>query len=81
MSAPRFCTILDVRRGVLEQEMQAAGLIRSALERGQLALSEYQSKKLLTLYGIPVTREKLSNSAEEAISAAVELGFPVVLKA
>jgi len=61
--------------------MQADDLIRAALDRRQLALSEYESKKLLTLYGIPVTREKLSLSADEAVSDAVTLGFPVVLKA
>ncbi len=61
--------------------MRADDLTRLALEKGQPALSEYESKKLLSLYGIPITREKLSHSAEEAISAAAELGFPVVLKA
>ncbi len=44
-------------------------------------MSEYESKKLLGLYGIPVAREKLSHSGDEAVSAAGELGFPVVLKA
>jgi acetate---CoA ligase (ADP-forming) subunit beta len=61
--------------------MRADNLIRSALDRGQPALSEYESKKLLSLYDIPVTRETLSRSADEAVSAAADLGFPVVLKA
>lgn len=61
--------------------MRADDLIRSGLARGQKALSEYESKKLLGLYGIPVTREKLSHSADEAVSAAGGIGFPVVLKA
>ena len=61
--------------------MRANDLIQSALHRGQQALSEYESKKLLSLYGIPVTREKLSRSADEAVSAADGFGFPVVLKA
>ena len=61
--------------------MRADDLIQSGLNRGQKALSEYESKKLLGLYGIPVTREKLSHSADEAVSAAAGLGFPVVLKA
>jgi len=60
--------------------MRADDLIRPALDRGQPALSEYESKKLLSLYGIPVAREKLSRSADEAVSAAADLGFPVVLK-
>jgi succinyl-CoA synthetase beta subunit len=61
--------------------MRADDLIQSGLNRGQKALSEYESKKLLGLYGIPVTREKLSHSVDEAVSAAADLGFPAVLKA
>jgi succinyl-CoA synthetase beta subunit len=63
------------------KNMRADDLIRSALDRGQRALSEYESKKLLSLYGIPVVREELSRSADEAASAADGLGFPVTLKA
>jgi succinyl-CoA synthetase beta subunit len=65
----------------LKKEKQADDLIRSALTRDQRALSEYESKKLLSLYGIPVTRERLSRSADAAVAAATDLGFPVVLKA
>jgi succinyl-CoA synthetase beta subunit len=65
----------------LKKEKQADDLIKAALKQGHKALSEYQSKKLLSLYGIPVTRERLSQSADEATAAAAELGFPVVLKA
>jgi succinyl-CoA synthetase beta subunit len=61
--------------------MRADDLIQSALQRGQRALSEYESKKLLSLYGIPVAREELSRSVDEAVSATDGLGFPVVLKA
>jgi succinyl-CoA synthetase beta subunit len=61
--------------------MPADDLIRSGLNKGQKALSEYDSKKLLGLYGIPVTRERLCHSVDEAVPAANGLGFPVVLKA
>ncbi|MGA2517445.1 MAG: acetate--CoA ligase family protein [Thermodesulfobacteriota bacterium] len=65
----------------MKKKSRADDLIRSGLNRGQRALSEYESKKLLGLYGIPVTREKLSHSADEAVSVAEGLGFPVALKA
>jgi succinyl-CoA synthetase beta subunit len=65
----------------LTKERQADNLIRSALTREQQALSEYESKKLLSLYGIPVTKERLSSCVDEAVAAATALGFPVVLKA
>jgi len=61
--------------------MRADDLIRSGLNKGQKALSEYDSKKLLGLYGIPVTRERLCHSVDEAVSAADGLGFPIALKA
>ncbi|MFH1624410.1 MAG: acetate--CoA ligase family protein [Pseudomonadota bacterium] len=56
-------------------------ILDEALKKGQSALSEYQSKKFLASYGIPITREKLVNTKEEAIQAAKGIGFPVVLKA
>jgi succinyl-CoA synthetase beta subunit len=45
------------------------------------ALSEYQSKKMLAEYGIPVTEEILVQSRDQAVVAAKKIGFPVVLKA
>jgi acetate---CoA ligase (ADP-forming) subunit beta len=56
-------------------------LIQAALDRGQKALSEYDSKKLVAAYGLPVTREALARSADDAAALAAELGFPVVMKA
>ena len=43
-------------------------------------LTEAESKKLLAAYGVPVIREKVANNAEEAVKAAEEMGWPVVLK-
>ncbi|TDA69522.1 MAG: CoA-binding protein [Clostridia bacterium] len=42
--------------------------------------TEHGSKELLARYGIPVSREIVARTTEEAIQAAEELGFPVVLK-
>jgi acetyltransferase len=50
------------------------------LQTSDSSLSEHQSKTLLQLYGIPVTREMVATSAEEAARFAEEIGFPVVLK-
>ncbi len=59
----------------------AADLVRSAQNEGRDALSEHDSKKILSAYGIPVTREGLAREEQEAVSIAGELGYPVALKA
>ncbi len=43
-------------------------------------LSEFESKRLLETFGIPVPPEYLVENAELAISAAEGLGYPVALK-
>ena len=55
-------------------------IIEQALARGQRALTEYEAKKLLSAYSVPVTRERLADSRESAAAAAAEIGYPVVLK-
>jgi acetate---CoA ligase (ADP-forming) subunit beta len=56
-------------------------LLKTAIANKQTALSEFQSKRLLSVAGIPVTREKLIHSSAQAVSAAEGMGYPVVLKA
>jgi acyl-CoA synthetase (NDP forming) len=55
-------------------------IIEDALKAGAKTLSENDSKKLLTEYGIPVTEEKIAKTEDEAVAAASEIGYPVVLK-
>lgn len=43
-------------------------------------LTEYDAKRLLDLHGVPVTRERLCQTLEEALTAAEEIGYPVALK-
>jgi acyl-CoA synthetase (NDP forming) len=43
-------------------------------------LTEHESKKLLATYGIPVTREAVARSREDALLLACEIGFPVAMK-
>lgn len=43
-------------------------------------LVERAAKEVLSLYGIPVTRERLATTADEAVEVAREIGYPVVLK-
>ena len=45
------------------------------------SLSERESKKLLSAYGISVAKDILAKNAEDAIAAAIAIGYPVALKA
>lgn len=44
------------------------------------ALSEADSKSILSAYGLPLPRESIVKSADEAVAAARAIGFPVVVK-
>jgi succinyl-CoA synthetase beta subunit len=43
-------------------------------------LTEFESKLLLAAAGMPVAREELAHSTDEAVAAARRIGFPVALK-
>jgi len=55
-------------------------IIEEAIKRGATTLSEYESKMLLAEYGIPVTSEKTAATEDDAVKAAADIGYPVVLK-
>ena len=54
--------------------------IKDALARGETALNEHESKMLLDSYSIPVTKEYLVKSLDEALDSAHKIGYPVALK-
>ncbi len=56
---------------------QARALVHAA---GAQPLVERNAKAVLALYGIPVTKEHLAGTADEAVAAADSIGYPVVLK-
>lgn len=47
---------------------------------GRASLTEFESKKLLAAYGLPITRESLARTRPDAIRIAKEIGYPVALK-
>ena len=53
---------------------------RQAMAGLQADLTEYQAKQVLADYGIPVTREALATTAEQAVDLAGQIGYPVVMK-
>jgi len=63
-----------------KKEKEIRDLLVKALQKGQLALSEYESRKVIASAGVPIPREALVQSRDEAIAQAEKIGFPVVLK-
>ncbi len=51
-----------------------------AQEAGERWLEPAEARSLLQAYGLPVVPERSAGSADEAVAAAGELGYPVVLK-
>ena len=66
-----------------EREMarqQAEALIQAGRAAGRTLLTEYESKQILEAYGIPTAKTRVARSKEEAVEAARQLGYPVVVK-
>jgi acyl-CoA synthetase (NDP forming) len=55
-------------------------ILRKAQEEKRPNLLETQSRQLLAEYGVPLPEALLARSSEEAVEAAVELGYPVAMK-
>ena len=53
---------------------------KELLTSSNKVLSEHESKELLSRYGIPITKEAVAGSLEEALEIAIRIGYPVVLK-
>lgn len=69
--------------GAVEQDSDRAKvkqIIDEARSAKRSLLSEYESKQVLAAYGIPIVPSRIATSAEEAVAAAGEIGYPVVLK-
>jgi acetate---CoA ligase (ADP-forming) len=59
----------------------ASDLVGTVLAEGESRwLEPAETRQLLLAYGIPLVPESIASSADEAVSAAQALGFPVVVK-
>jgi acetyltransferase len=55
-------------------------ILHDTRQSGRLLLNEFESKQVLSLYGIPTVETRIARSEDEAVKQAAEIGFPVVLK-
>jgi succinyl-CoA synthetase beta subunit len=56
------------------------GVLPRGTIQPQRALDEFEAKRLLAGYGVPVVAEARARDADAAVAAARTLGYPVVLK-
>jgi acetyltransferase len=66
--------------GALESRAKAQAILSAARQSSRTLLTEYESKQLLDIYGIPTVETRIARSEDEAAAAAAQIGFPVVVK-
>lgn len=54
--------------------------VQRARDAGRSRLDEMDALSVLEAYGLPVVRSRMARSADEAVQASEQVGFPVVLK-
>ncbi|MGO9200532.1 MAG: bifunctional acetate--CoA ligase family protein/GNAT family N-acetyltransferase [Limisphaerales bacterium] len=59
---------------------KAGTLIQNVRKQGRTILTEFESKQLLSAYGIPTVDTRVALTEAEAVKLAEEIGYPVVLK-
>jgi acetyltransferase len=55
-------------------------IIAGSRSEGRTILTEFESKRVLAAYGIPVAKTIIAGSRADAVKAADEIGYPIVLK-
>ena len=55
-------------------------IVQKSRGEGRTILTEFESKQVLSAYGIPTARTIIANDAAAAVAAASDIGYPVVLK-
>ena len=62
------------------QRGRAEHIIREVRQSGRTILTEFESKQLLKCYDIPTVETRIAITEAEALEAAEQIGYPVVLK-
>jgi acetyltransferase len=55
-------------------------LVQKARSGGRTLLNEFESKQLLSAYGIPSVETRRAENEEQAVVCAAQIGYPVVVK-
>ena len=72
---------ISMREEVLPSDVDSAvAMVAQAVHSGKFQLGEYDSKQVLSMLGIDVTRGRVVANSQHAVAAAEEVGYPVALK-
>ncbi len=74
---------VDARGGEADPAAERAAvqaMVRAVVARGDAFLTESETKRVLSAYGIPVLATWFMGSTKEALECANQIGYPVVLK-
>lgn len=55
-------------------------ILEGVKSENRLTLREDEGKEILKAYGVPIPKEALATTADEAVEKAREIGYPVVMK-
>lgn len=66
--------------GIADRKEHLKNLIKETAGAGRTVLNEEESKQFLAAYGIPVTTPVIARNVEDAVRAARETGYPLVIK-
>ncbi len=72
-------TVKDEKLQII-QNKKIEQIIQNARKEKRTLLTEFESKEVLSAYGINVVITKIAESERKAVTIAEEIGFPVVLK-
>ena len=70
----------DPANGGFNRKLAADEIIQKTRNAGRTVLTEFDSKQVLSAYGIPVAKTIVATKEGDAVAAAREIGYPVVLK-
>jgi acyl-CoA synthetase (NDP forming) len=76
----RLAEFTAQRRPLRQANPRKTGLREMLAGGGRATIHEADAKRVLQSCGVPVARERLARSKEDARAAATEIGYPLVLK-
>ena len=72
--------VFEGKSSIEQHSNQSKKMLSDVLNEGRTLLTEYESKKILEHYNIPVVKTLIAKTMEDAVRLAEEFGYPIVLK-